>query len=87
MPSCFKKNEIDSYEMKYFTEKEVQDFKDGSINYPYIIVEKEQHEVVEVSEIVSISGMADNNGTPTEIGIQEHTKGQETKHLTYRLVE
>ncbi len=73
--------------MKYFTEEEVQKFKDGSINYPLIIVEKEQHEVVEVSEIVSISGMADNNGTPTEIGIQVHTKGEPTKHLTYYLVK
>lgn len=73
--------------MGYFTEKEVQDFKDGSINYPLIIVEKEYHEVIEVSEIVSISGMADNKGTPTEIGIQVHTKGEPTKHLKYRLVE
>lgn len=73
--------------MKYFTEKEVQEFKDGSINFPLIIVKKEQHEVIEVSEIVSISGMADNNGTPTEIGIQVHTKGEPTRHLTYRLVE
>ena len=73
--------------MKYFTEKEVQEFKDGSINFPLIIVGKEQHEVIEVSEIVSLSGMADNNGTPTEIGIQVHTKGEPSKHLTYRLVE
>ena len=73
--------------MKYYTEKEVQDFKDGSINFPMIIIEKEQDEVIEVSEVVSISGMADNNGTPTEIGIQVHTKGEPTKHLTYRLVD
>ena len=73
--------------MKYFTEEEVQEFKDGSINYPYIIVEKEQHEVIEVSEIVSLSGMANNNGTPTEIGVQVHAKGEPTKHLTYRLVQ
>jgi hypothetical protein len=73
--------------MKYFTEQEIQDFKDGSINYPYMVVEKEQHEVVEVSEIVRLSGMADNNGTPTEIGVQVHTKGGETKSLTYRLVQ
>ncbi len=72
--------------MKYFTEKEVQDFKDGSINYPYIVVEKEQHEVIEVSQIVGISGMANNNGTPTEIEMQVHTKGKPTKCLTYKLV-
>ena len=73
--------------MKYFTEKEVQDFKDGSINFPYIIVEKEQHEVSEVSEIVRLSGMADNNGTPTEIGVQVHTKGKPITHLTYKLIQ
>ena len=55
--------------MKYFTEEEIQDFKDDSINYPYVVVEKEQHEVIEVSEVVVLSGMANNNGTPTEIGI------------------
>jgi len=33
--------------MEYFTEKEVQDFKDGSLNYPMIIVEKEQRELLE----------------------------------------
>ena len=73
--------------MKYFIEKEVKDFKDGSINFPYIIVEKEQHEVVEVSEIVRLSGMANNNGVPTEIGIQVHKKGEPVKHLTYKLVQ
>lgn len=73
--------------MKYFTEKEVQDFKDGSINYPSIIIEKEQHEVVEISEIVSISGMASNNGTPTELGIQVHRKGRDVEHLRYKLIQ
>ncbi len=73
--------------MKYFTEKEVQNFKNGSINYPLIIVAKEQHEVVEVSEIVSLSGMIDNNGIPNEIKIQVHTKDKPIKHLTYKLVE
>ena len=71
--------------MQYFTEKEIEDFKNGSINYPYMVVEKEQHEVVEVSEIVSIGGMADNNGTPTSIGIQVHKKGKEVEHLRYVL--
>tara|TARA_R110000744_G_scaffold87868_4_gene171471 strand:+ start:352 stop:573 length:222 start_codon:yes stop_codon:yes gene_type:complete len=71
--------------MKYFTEKEIEDFKNGSINYPYMVVEKEQHEVIEVSEIVSIGGMADNNGTPTRIGIQVHRKGKEVEHLRYVL--
>ena len=71
--------------MKYFTEKEIEDFKNGSINYPYMVVEKEQHEVIKVSEIVSIGGMADNNGTPTSIGIQVHRKGEVVEHLRYVL--
>jgi hypothetical protein len=71
--------------MKYFTEKEVKDFKDGSINYPMIIIEKEQDEVIEVSEVVGIGGMADNNGTPTEISIQVHRKGQAVENLRYVL--
>lgn len=73
--------------MKYFTEKEIQDFKDGSINYPFVVVEKEQYEVIEVSEVVGLSGMSNNNGTPNEIGIEVHTKGEPTKCLTYRLVD
>lgn len=72
--------------MKYFTEQEVQDFKDGSFNFPFIVVEKEQHEVLEVAEVVRLGGMAQNNGTPTVIGIQVHIKGKPTKHLEYRLV-
>ena len=72
--------------MKYFSEQEVQNFKDGSINFPLIVIEKEQHEVLEVTEVVHLSGMAQNNGTPTVIGIQVHTKGEPTKHLEYRLV-
>ena len=73
--------------MKYFTEEEVQNFKNGSINYPLIIVEKEEHEVIEISEIVSLRGMVDNNGIPNEIGIQVHTKNKPTKNLTYKLVQ
>ncbi len=71
--------------MKYFTEKEIQDFKDGSINYPMIIVEKEQHQVVEVSQVVAIGGMATNNGTPNRISIQVHRKDKPTQYLNYIL--
>jgi len=73
--------------MKYFTEKEIEDFKNGSINYPMIIVKKEQHEAVQVSEVVAVSGMVDNNGTPSEIKIRVHNKGEESKLLTYHLVQ
>jgi len=37
--------------MKYYTEKEVQDFKNRSINFPMIIIEKEQDEVIYCSVI------------------------------------
>jgi len=71
--------------MKYFTEKEIEDFKKGSINYPLMVIEKEQHEVIIVSEITNISGMSYNNGTPTSINIKVHRKGQEAELLTYTL--
>lgn len=71
--------------MKYFTEKEIEDFKNSSVNYPYMVVEKEQNEVIEVSQIVSIAGMGENNGTPTIIYIQVHKKGEKVKHLRYLL--
>ena len=71
--------------MEYFTEKEIQYFKDGSINYPYLIVEKEQNQVIQVSEIVILGGMSGNNGTPTSIAIQVHRKDQEVQHLMYVL--
>ena len=72
---------------KYFTEKELNDFKKGSINYPMMIIEKEQNEVIEVSEVVALSGMADNNGIPSEISIQVHRKNKPTEHLRYKLVK
>lgn len=70
---------------EYFTEKEIKEFIEGSITFPYMTVEKEQNQVVEVSEIVSISGMATNNGIPTAIGVQVHRKGTPIQHLKYAL--
>lgn len=72
---------------RFFTQSEVEAFMDGSINYPHLIVEKEHNEVIEVSEVVMLGGMADNNGTPDTIGIQVHRKGEPTRHLTYKLVD
>ena len=71
----------------YFTDAEIKEFKDGSLPFPLMVYEgSDPNNVVEVSEIVSISGMADNNGTPTQITINKHVKGQETIRLVYRLV-
>lgn len=59
----------------------------GSLLFPFIIYEgTDPNNVIEVSEIVSISGMADNNGTPTELTIYKHVKGKETERLVYKLV-
>ncbi len=73
--------------MEYFTEKEIQDFKNSSINYPYIVIEKQHHEVIQISEIVSIAGMAKNLGTPTEITVHVHEKGKDKRELKYKLVQ
>lgn len=70
---------------QYFTEQEVQEFKDGSINYPFITFDKKEDEVLEVSEVTSIGGMATNNGTPTRITVRVHRKGELDKLLTYTL--
>jgi hypothetical protein len=70
-------------ENKFFTEKEVQDFENGSIKFPHMTVKKEQHEVVTVHEVVGMSGMATNNGIPTELTTVLHEKGKEPRTLSY----
>jgi hypothetical protein len=73
---------------KYFTEEDVKNFKDGSIPYPLIVYEGEDLlDVVEVNEVVSLRGMADNNGTPNVITILKHVKGKPTERLEYTLTE
>ena len=70
---------------KYFTEKQIEDFKNGSINFPIFLIDREQDEVVMVSEVVRLGGVGDNNGTPTEIAVQVHKVGEMPYTLTYRL--
>jgi len=70
---------------KYFSKEEVNEFLINSIRFPNIIIEKEQDEVVEISEITSYSGMSKNDGTPTQINISIHRKGEVTKKLIYDL--
>tara|TARA_R100000951_G_scaffold114921_1_gene121352 strand:+ start:135 stop:554 length:420 start_codon:yes stop_codon:yes gene_type:complete len=72
-------------ESVYYSPEEVEIFKKRSIALPYEIVEKEQHEVVEVWELSSLSGMRNNNGIPTQIGIDVNKKGQESISLKYTL--
>ena len=71
--------------MKHFTQEELEEFKKGSLPFPYFIYEETPEKVTEAMEVVAISGMADNKGIPTEISIYHHKKGQTTKRLTYKL--
>lgn len=71
--------------MNHFTEKELEDFKKGSLPFPYFIYEEAPEKVTEVMEVVAMSGMADNKGVPTQISIYHHVKGKTTKRLTYKL--
>jgi hypothetical protein len=71
----------------YFTEAEIENFKKGSLPFPLIVYEGDNTQnVIEVSEVISLSGMADNNGTPTIITMYKHIKGKESERLTYRLI-
>lgn len=71
--------------MNHFTEKELEEFKKGSLPFPYFIFEESPKEITTVMELVSMSGMDKNKGIPTEISIYHHVKGKTTKRLTYKL--
>jgi hypothetical protein len=72
----------------YFTDDEIKEFKEGSLPFPLIVYEgSDPNNVIEVSEIVAISGMNTNNGTPTELTIYKHVIGKETERLVYRLIQ
>ena len=71
--------------MKYFTKQEIEAYKNNSLNFPSFLIENDQDEVIQVDEIVSMSGMAYNNGIPTEFTILSHRKDAPTKTLIYSL--
>lgn len=71
--------------MEYFTEKEIEHFKNTSLNYPQLIIHKEQHEVIEITEVTRIAGMRNNKGLPTQIEMAIHSKTGPTKYCTYIL--
>lgn len=74
-------------ENQYFTPEEIEKFKSGSIPFPYFIYEgTDQNNIVEVNEVVALSGMADNSGTPDRIIVVKHVKGEKDKRLVYKLV-
>jgi hypothetical protein len=70
---------------KYFTQEEIDEIKESSLKFPYFIYDESPDKITEVIEVVSISGMTDNNGTPTEIVIYKTKKGEETEKLIYKL--
>lgn len=75
-------------ERKYFTKKEIENIKKGSIHFPCIFYDGDNTDnVITIWEVVSLSGMAINNGIPNEITIYEKTKGKETKRLVYKLTD
>lgn len=76
----------------YFTPEEIVTAKSGSIPFPLIVYSgTDVNKVVEITEIGSLSGMAKNNGIPTEITMYKRHKTSATEtvttRLTYRLVE
>jgi len=80
-------NENQSNSNDFFTEEEVDNFKNGSIHYPLLIHDgTNERNIVEVNEIIMLSGMASNNGSPAKITIYKHQKGKEKQRLVYKMV-
>jgi hypothetical protein len=72
---------------KYFTEEEVQDFKNGSFQFPVAYYEgNDPKNVVEVTQVVGIGGMPNNNGIPTRIVMQKHHIDGTIISLEYMLI-
>jgi hypothetical protein len=75
-------------ENKYFTPEEIDNIKKGSLPFPFMTYEGENPDnIIEIMEVVAISGMATNKGIPNEITIYKKVKGQETKRLIYKLTD
>lgn len=73
---------------KYFTKEEIVEFKQCVLRFPWFLYDgNDPNNVVEVNEVVSMGGMATNNGIPGEITIYRHVKGQEKQRLQYKLVQ
>lgn len=71
---------------KYFTKEEIENIKKGSLHFPFMIYDGDNPEnIIEIMEVVAISGMSTNNGIPNEITIYRKTKS-ETKKLIYKLI-
>jgi hypothetical protein len=75
-------------EEKYFTPDEIKNFKEGSLKFPLFIYEgTNENNVIEVTEVISLGGMAENNGILTEITMYKHKKGKEKTRLVYTLTD
>lgn len=80
-------NENQSNSNEFFTEEEIDNFKNGSIPFPLLVHDNtKEKNIIEVNEIVMLSGMASNNGDPDKIIIYKHQKGKEKQTLVYKMV-
>ena len=80
-------NENQSNSNEFFTEEEIDNFKNGSIPFPLLVHDNtKEKNIIEVNEIVMLSGMASNNGDPDKITICKHQKGKEKQTLVYKMV-
>lgn len=70
--------------MKPFSQNEIEEITIPCIKFPHLAINK-QNEVVEISEVTALKGMADNDGIPTSMDIEVHRKGQPIQKLSYTL--
>jgi hypothetical protein len=72
----------------YYNDSEIENIKNGSIPFPFMIFEgNNPKNVSEIMEVISLSGMSNNNGIPDEITVYRHQKGKEVEKLVYNLVK
>lgn len=74
--------------MKYFTQKELDDFSNGTLNCPmFFYTGKQTENVVHVFSLDAMSGMRENKGIPTTLHFRDLRKDGPSKKLVYKLVE
>ncbi len=71
---------------KHFSEHEFEKIKINSFNFPLCLID-DNDSIIEINEVVSIGGMADNKGLPTSINIYNHKKNKPIERLSYKLIE
>jgi hypothetical protein len=70
----------------WFSPSEIKRIKDASIQFPLMVYEgTNPNNVIQIYQVVSISGMADNKGIPSAINVVLHQKARGKTRLTYKL--